>query len=192
MEKGVPVDRKADFRLLSGHLKDAHFFRGLRDDERDTVLTSMVSEQFDAGEVVIRQDTVTRNVWLLLDGQCEVVKEPSNGSYGVPVRLAQLRPFDVFGEMNLTSGEPHVASVETRTTVRTLRLRGTDFDELANLQPRIACQLACNLLYIVSERLRSVDEELSNKLDRHEDVEIRHAWEEIHDRIGRLYAGTPE
>ena len=191
MQDSEPGDEKSDMRLLSDQVKNACLFQGLDDEHRDGLLRSMICEEFAAEEVVIRQETITRNIWLLLEGQCEVVKQPPIGAYGEPVQLAVLHPFDVFGEMSVFTGEPHVASIEAKTNVRTLRLRGGDFEKLVDDLPHLTCQIACNLVRILSARLRSVDEKLSRSLDRHEELEVQQTWKELRGRLGKLYAGSP-
>ena len=186
-----PTDRTADLSQWSERLREASFMRGLEDDERSALLRRMVSEEFDVGEVIFRQETITRNLWLLLEGTCEVIKEPPIGSYGSPVSLAHLSSLDVFGEMTLISARPHTATVEAKTKVRTLRLRSADFEELIDSQPRLACTLACNLVCILSERLRSVDDKLGRCLDDHDTKEIQETWKELRARLGKLYAGSP-
>ncbi len=156
--------------------------------ERDVLLQLSICEEFAAGEVLVRQEMMTRNLWIVLDGQCEVIKLPPIGELGTPVALARLRPPEVFGEMTLISSEPHVASVEARTAVQTLRLRGADFDALIETQPRLACHLLRNLLHIQGERLRAIDEKLSRQLDRHEALEEGENWKDLQLRLGRLYS----
>ena len=176
---------------LHERLTDAALFQGLSDDDRQIVLDRMIHNRFAALDVIIRQETMTRNVWLLIEGECEVIKEPAIGTVGMSVPIARLEPYDVFGEMALISQLPHVASVEATSPVQTLRLRGADFDDLVANQPHLACQLACNLVRILSERLRGVDERLTRSLEGHDDLRTQHAWQELRGRLGKLYAGTP-
>ena len=187
----MSAQRNGDFHTISDRVKRASLFHGLGDEEREALLRVMVINNFTAEEVIIRQEIITRNVWLVLEGNCEVIKQPPIGTYGAAVSLAELHPFDVFGEMALISAEPHVASVEAKSDVQTLRLRGADFDELTENQPQLACKLACNLIRILSVRLRSVDEKLSRCLDGHEEMETQEAWQELRTRLGNLYAGSP-
>ena len=184
-------EHAGDFHQYCRCFKDAVVFRGFTDPDLVKLIGLMVCEQFSADEVIIRQDTVTRNLWLVSEGECEVIKQPSMGEFGTPVPLAVLKPMDVFGEMTLFSDRPHVASVEAKTHVRTLRLKGEDFDRLAEEQPRLTSQLACNLIHILSERMRGVDEKLSSCLIGHEDPQLTSDWMELRNRLGRLYAGTP-
>ena len=191
MSNPQPVGENSDIGELSRHLQQSCLFCGMDDAEREKLLRLMVEERFTPEEVILRQDTVTRNIWLLLEGNCKVIKHPPIGAYGESVQLAELQPLDVFGEMTLMAVEPHVASVEAFTEVRTLRLRGEDFDVLTNTEPKIACQLACSLVYVLSQRLRSVDEKLSQQLDRRSELTVQQHWRELRERLGKLYAGTP-
>ena len=170
---------------------DARLFADLSEAERNALVRIMTSQDFTAGEVIVQQGAATRNVWMVLAGECEVVKEPAEGSPAAPVSLAVLKPLDVFGEMTLLTPDLHVATVRAKTSVRTLRLRGEDFTDLVDGQPRLACRLACNLLRIVSARLRSVDEKLTGCLDDHDARTMQRSWEELRGRLGKLYAGSP-
>ena len=181
----------ADLGEAVDRLQEATLFLGFQRADVEAMLGLMVQEEFAAEEVIIRQETITRNVWLLDKGECLVVKEPPIGAFGAPVPLAQLGPADVFGEMTLISARPHVATVEAVSEVRAVRLKGADFDRLCEDQPRLACQLACNLLRISSDRLRAVDEQLTEHLDEHQDLQIQHTWKELRGRLGKLYGGSP-
>lgn len=191
MSNPHPVSENGDLDELSRYLQQSSLFCGMDDAERELLMRLMVEEEFAAEEVIIRQETVTRNLWLVLEGTCKVIKHPRIGTYGESVQLADLQPLDVFGEMTLMAVEPHVASVEAKSNVRTLRLRGEDFDTLTKTEPKIACQLACSLIYVLSQRLRSVDEKLSQQLDRHSELTVQQHWRELRERLGKLYAGTP-
>lgn len=188
MQSSDPKHEAPNRQESGDRLRAAPLFHKIDEPRRNELLRIMLCDEFTAGEVILRQETVTRNVWVLVEGECEVIKEPPIGEYGEPVSLALLKPFDVFGEMAFVSPEPHVASVEARSAVRTLRLRGADFDELIESQPALACRVACNLVMILSDRLRNVDEKLSRSLDHHEDLAMHHTWEELRGRLGKLYS----
>ncbi|MAT72549.1 MAG: hypothetical protein CMJ58_23875 [Planctomycetaceae bacterium] len=169
----------------------ARLLADLSEGERGLLVRIMTAQDFGPEEVIVQQGSVTRNVWMVLAGECAVIKEPPIGSPAKPVSLAVLKPLDVFGEMTLLDPEPHVATVQATTDVRTLRLRGRDFDDLLDAQPRLACRLTCNLLRIVSDRLRSVDEQLTGCLDDHQLRQQRQSWQQLRERLGKLYAGSP-
>lgn len=171
--------------------RGASLFSGMSDGDRDALMRIMTSQEFGAGEVIVQQGEVRRNIWLLLEGACDVVKEPGIGSSAAPLPLAELGALDVFGEMTLLDLEPAVATVQAKTPVRTLRLRGGDFDDLIDGQPRLALRLMCNLLRIVSGRLRSVDDKLSGCLDSGQSRQMQDSWKVLRDRLGKLYAGSP-
>lgn len=177
-----------DLQQLLHEVQDARVVAGLSAADRDRLVQTMVVDTFAAGEVILRQETCTRNLWLVVAGECDVIKQPPIGELGRPVPLARLESGNVFGEMALVSPEPHVASVEAHTEVRTLRLRGADFDALTQQHPALACQLLKNLLQIVSDRLRAVDDRLSRQLDQHEDLQEEASWQELQLRLGKLYS----
>jgi CRP-like cAMP-binding protein len=164
-------------------------FDGLGEADVWHVLDAMVARPFDPGEVILRQETVTQNVWLLLEGKCQVVKEPPLGELGRTVTLAEIEPFETFGEMTLFLEEPHTATVSATTHVKTSKLSKSDFGRLMDDHPHTACRLVCNLIKILSQRLRRMDSWIADLLDEREDMEIREQWSELRDRLKKAYPG---
>lgn len=65
----------------------------------------------DAGEVLIEEGTTTGSIWVLLDGNVEVVKD------GVVVSSTD-RPGAVYGEVAALLAGPHTATVRAATPCR--------------------------------------------------------------------------
>lgn len=164
-------------------------FDGLTEADVSRVLDAMAARSFDPGEVILRQETVTQNVWLLLEGRCEVVKEPPLGELGRTVTLAEIEPFETFGEMTLFRDQPHTATVCATTLVKTVNLSKSDFGRLMDDHPHTACRLACNLVNILSERLRRMDGWITDLLDEREDMEVREQWSQLRDRLQKTFPG---
>ncbi len=66
--------------------------------------------RFCAGEYVIRQGDQSRDLWIVLEGQCEVVRrlkpEENPANDGESLVLAALEPFQHFGEMSFFHPAP--------------------------------------------------------------------------------------
>jgi CRP-like cAMP-binding protein len=149
----------------------------------------MVTRTFAPGEVILQQGIITQNVWLLLMGACEVIKEPASGSLGDSVKLAEMTAHETFGEMTMFAAAPHCTSVWAITAVTTLKLSRADFDRLAQTHAATTCRLVCNLVNILSERLRRMDEWITRLLDEHETAVAEEQWLKIRKRLQETFQG---
>ena len=96
-------------------------------DLRDiTRLTEEVA--FDEGAVVMREGERGSEVFVVVDGTLEV----SRGGEG---NLGEVGAGQVVGEIALLSNQPRSATVTAATSVRALRIGGTDFLDLLERMP---------------------------------------------------------
>jgi len=178
-----------DALAVRDEIRRSSLFRGLSAEDLHQVLDVMVTREFAVEEVILQQATITNNVWLVLEGHCEIVREPPPESLGKTVHLAKIGPHETFGEMSMFADEPHVATVWAATDVTTIKLRRTDFASLAQQHPAAACQLVCNLVNILSDRLRRMNEWVSQLLDQHDTDEVRQHWSELRERLRTTFQG---
>ena len=73
--------------------------------------------------------------------------------------------------------------------VKTVKLGRADFDRIAQLHPMTACRLVCNLVNILSERLRRMDEWITELLDEHETALVEEQWVKIRQRLQETFQG---
>lgn len=90
-------------------------------------------EHFEAHEIIFDQGDRGDRLYIIVDGEVEVVKkEPGRGE----VVLARLGPGECFGEMALVSDLPRMAAARSRTGVNLLTVDRGAFSALfANLPP---------------------------------------------------------
>ena len=116
-------------------------------------------KEFAPGDLIIRQGQRSQELWILLEGRCDVIKlTDAEKPHGEAVVLAALEPYSHFGEMSFFHSAPHSASVRARTTVQLLRIIRGDYEELIQEGCRAAYKLAYNTVECLAERLRKMDQ----------------------------------
>lgn len=140
-------------------LRKIPIFGRMNDTERRQLAEIGGTVSYAPGDVILRQGGNSQNLWVLLDGACEVVKDPdANQPRAKEVRLAVLGPFSNFGEMSFFHPAPHSASVRAQSTVKLLRIERADYEELVEEGASAAYKLSCNAIDSLAERLRRMDE----------------------------------
>ncbi|HVZ43928.1 MAG TPA: Crp/Fnr family transcriptional regulator [Ramlibacter sp.] len=109
---------------------------------------------------VIRQDEYANFMIVLLDGQIVVDRRQP---WGEQVRLAEVRPGDVLGEMSLLDGGTRFSVCTTLTDCEIAILHAEAMDEMMNGEPQLAGALVTLLARKLSMRLRAVGARLSDQ-----------------------------
>ena len=105
------------------------------------------------GEVICRQGEVGDRMYVVQDGQAVVLREEA----GSEVVVGELSAGDIFGEMAIFDRRPRSATVRARGPARVLTLDKRAFLRRVHEDP----SLAFTILQKMSERVRSLDEELA-------------------------------
>jgi NADH dehydrogenase len=95
---------------------------------------SIMREHFEAYEVVIRQGELGDRMYVIIDGEVEVVEQQPGGNECV---LATLGAGQWFGEMALLNDKPRMSTVRTVTNVNTLSLDRSAFKVLVSHIPPV-------------------------------------------------------
>lgn len=99
--------------------------------------------QFRAGDVLFREGDEAEDLYLLVDGEVDVV----TASQG---RVAVLATGECVGEMGVLDSAPRSATVTALSSVRALRIARPDFEDLLELFPAVAR----GIISVLTERLR--------------------------------------
>jgi len=145
--------------MTKDSLASLPIFQGMSDDERGELLAVARRVEVSAGDHIITQGKMLRNLWFILEGQCEVTRRTEGGCQ---LNLATLEPHTQFGEMSFFHAAPHSADVIARTDMQLLRLSREDYDALLKAGNPVAYRLAMNSLEQLSDRLRRTDEWITN------------------------------
>lgn len=115
---------------------------------RKAILISELHE-FEKGELLVEQDTIGRNMHLILSGEVEVIRRDGNESHS----LAILKPGQVFGEVGYIRETERTADVVAIEKVSALRFNYERMEKDLKFFPNIVAKLNFNISHILGERL---------------------------------------
>jgi CRP-like cAMP-binding protein len=155
-------------------------FQGLSPAEQKRVLELTQREAFPEGHVIIHEGKSIQMLWIIARGTCEVQKSTRNGA---AQRLAVLESGAVFGEMSFFHAAPHSATVRAVSDVETLRLTREAFEKLEKTCPSAAGKIAVNIVSVLAERLRKMDEWICDLTERPDADKHREEWQDFRSKL---------
>jgi CRP-like cAMP-binding protein len=149
-------------------LRDIGLFGGLSDEVLRELAKTLEHIELVPGAVVFREGESGRDMFVVLDGEMEVIKKSKRNH---DARVALLGPNDWFGEMSILDVMPRSATVRAVAPSRMLRLTAQDLDALYRRDLRSYSLLVLNIAREMSRRLRVADgilaELVANVLDEY-------------------------
>jgi CRP-like cAMP-binding protein len=134
-------------------LREIGLFGGLGEDVLAFVAGLGVQE-VAAGTVVFKEGDSGREMFVILDGEVEVLRRSKRGH---ETRVAILGPNDWFGEMSILDVLPRSATTRVLAPSRLLRLTSHDLDGLYRKDLKSYALLVLNIAREMSRRLRVAD-----------------------------------
>ena len=134
---------------------------------------SALGRVYESGEAIVRQGEVGDCMYVIQEGQLEVVEKGGD----TEVRVGVLSEGDFFGEMSLFEREVRSATVRALGQVRVLTVDRKTLMRRVHEDP----SLAFNLLRTMCQRIRRLNHELQQtcaRLDRAEGGALSTATEE--------------
>jgi hypothetical protein len=133
-------------------LDKSPLFRGMsRYQRRKAILISELHE-FLPGEKLVEQGTHGRSMYMILDGEADVIRH-DDGESRV---LAELTPGQFFGEIGYVRSIERTADVTASSVVTALRFDYERMQKDLKFFPNIVAQLNFNISAILGERLAEV------------------------------------
>lgn len=172
-------DPREAFQRHEEVLKKCSLLRDLSCEEMLVLLQKSQFEDFGAEEEILTEGHLDHSIWVVLRGSCEVVKHGQKRDN----RLALVEPGHVFGEMSFFDTVPHSASVRAVDKVETIRLSRENYAELAATHSEIAQKVAVNIVRVLSERLRRMDEWICELVERENGRQYVQEWQEFRSRL---------
>jgi CRP-like cAMP-binding protein len=150
-------------------LRHIPLLSGLNESEFRQIADVIRQREYAPGEYIIRQGGESRDLWIVMAGQCEVVRRLKPGEENhqptESLVLAVLEPYSHFGEMSFFHPAPHSADVRARGPVELIQITHADYADMIHEGVWAAFKLAYNVVQQLAERLRRMDEwvaELAN------------------------------
>jgi CRP-like cAMP-binding protein len=145
-EAGVSVTRKVEalkhIRLFS--LCDTH--------ELVKVLNIVHVRSYEPGDVIIAEDTVGDEFFILVSGKVEVVRQDQ--------LLITLGPGAPFGETALLERARRSATVRALEPAKVMLIRGQDFYAMLEQEPAMAVKFLRSFVLALHQRLRTTSTDL--------------------------------
>jgi CRP/FNR family cyclic AMP-dependent transcriptional regulator len=160
-------------------------FRHLNESEMRQVLEVVETRQFAPGDYIIRQGDESRDLWILLEGQCEVLHhaDTSTGVKQEPIVLARLEAYNHFGEMSFFHAAPHSADVRARSAVKLLQLTHAEFADMINEGVWAAFKLSHNVVQEMAERLRRMNDWVTELANHHTESPSESEWTRFRSKL---------
>ena len=160
-----------------GLLRELPFLEGADERVVQRLADEVVERDYQPGQVVLREGTTGREVYLIVSGSVEVVK----GGGGAEMVLAQRVPGDVFGEMGLIENRPRFATIRALEPTRLLELSERLMRSVFSEQPG----LLYRTIQVLSARLREADMQMIEDLQR-KNRELAVAYQELQEAQANL------
>ena len=123
------------------------------DDEWTTLLGHTQQHRFDPGEAVVTEGEHDRSLYLVLEGELEVLTP--RGRRGAYRKIAMVAVGSVIGELAFFDGGARSAMVRAATPAVLAEMSPASFDALAADNPALARHLLFDLGRILARRLRA-------------------------------------
>jgi len=149
-------------------LKNVEIFKGLNDDELFEISRSVTELSVPPNYCVIEEGTPGDSLYIIKKGKVIVEKE-KNGRQTV---LAELGPPRFFGEMSLIDEYPHSARVRALEDCQFYTINRLDLEIILNWNTVLGFKLWRAFSRVLSERLRTTNERIFEKMFNAENTGI--------------------
>ena len=155
----IKKKKLGQYKYIFEKLSIVPLFQSLPAEEVHAIIPFIINRTFKKGTAIFNQGEPGDSVYIIEDGEIDIVDEKNNRS------LAVLRKNDVVGEMSLITGEPRSATAIAKIDTRVWVILKDDFDKHLLTNPQVA-----NAVHsIVHERIsdlkdkKSIDSDMADE-----------------------------
>ncbi len=133
-------------------------FAELSVDHVRKVLAICERASFPKGKTIYAAGTPGNELLILLKGTVSI--QMPDGS-----EITQVVPIDTVGEMEIASSHSRIARVVAEEAVSGLTMGQAELEGMVNVEPLIVIQVLRNIINILAEKIKSMNEQLAEKKD---------------------------
>jgi len=148
----VPV--RSEPKITIAQLREVGLFGALSDEFLEHLVSTLNVMRVLPGTSVFREGDPAREMYVVLDGEIEVLKKSRKGR---ETRVAILGPNDCFGEMSIIDMQPRSATVRALGPAHLLRITTEEMDALYRHDLKSYTLIVLNIARDLSRRLRVTD-----------------------------------
>ncbi len=131
-------------------LKRSDLFRELDDKQLAVVVEMSVTEVYEPGTVIHRQNTMLSKLYVIEEGLVGIILEPGQLSSR---QIQAACNFETFGWEAVIAPYLATATAQALEKTKTLAFKGSDLLELCDTQPKLGCPICRAVTRVVAERL---------------------------------------
>ncbi len=137
-------------------------FDNMTDEEISSVIEGLQTVVVPTGLSVISEHAHGDNLYVIIKGNVEIIKDIAENDDDVVAQLKVLEPGEFFGEMSLLDDEPRSANVISKNNVEVLVIPKERFQQIAYSNPKVMF----NLIRTLSWRLRDTNQKFAETVER--------------------------
>jgi len=154
MPSDASTPKRAESPVNLTQLREIGLFGALSDEILQHLADTLTVRRVIVGDAVFREGDPAREMYVVLDGEMEVLKKSRRGR---ETRVAILGPNDCFGEMSIIDMQPRSATVRALGSAQLLRISTEDMDALYRHDLKSYTLIVLNIARDLSRRLRVTD-----------------------------------
>jgi len=141
-----------------GMLRQVPLFSGVAPAKLKLLAFTSDRVTYAPGQIIVRQGEVGDAAYVVLSGQAEVLVDSDNGQ----IKVADLQPNAIVGEIAILSNQTRTATVRATTSVETLRIRKDHFLRMLGEYP----EMTVEIMRVLADRLSHTTAELTAERSR--------------------------
>jgi len=134
-----PLDAEERKQKIISTLKNVDFLSPLSDEEIEILAKGVEIKKYASGEAVIKQGNEGNSVYLINNGEVEVIVADEKGQSTI---IKRLLPSAFFGELSLLTGSPRTATVVASTDCEFIIIKADTFKSIIMTDPTIADKIS--------------------------------------------------
>ena len=144
-------------------LQKSKLFESLLPDELEMLSDLSQQKNYDAGEIVFKEGAVGDSLYVIEEGEVEVLRKGADGTNQL---LATLKEPEFFGEMSLIDKEYRSATVRAKTDLRMLYLSNENLHSFAKVYKSGFTLVVINIARVLSTRLRETNKRFAKAVSK--------------------------